>query len=111
MKAYPFVIRLSSFTGRAVVFFLLSSLLLVYLYVLGSTQGFLDSTQFLILRALRLTLLLEIASGLYLFVLLLVRTIRERRTFALRLILLLFSIALCTVLLVTLRFLQSWLRA
>jgi hypothetical protein len=110
MRAYLFVLRLSSIAGRAVAFFFLCSLLLFFLYLLGNSQDFLDDTQLLLLGALRVTLILELVSGVYLALLLVVRTVRERRVFLLRSVLLALSMAVSIVLLLGIRFLQSWLR-
>ncbi len=110
MRAYPFVLRLSSFAGRAVVFFFLVSLLLFYFYLLGNSQDFLDTTQLFLLGALRITLILELICSVYLSALLMVRTFNEHRVFLVRFILLVLGMAVSGVLLVSIRFLQSWLR-
>jgi hypothetical protein len=109
MKGYPFLRRLSSFTGRAVTYFFILSALLFFTYMLGNYQDFLDSTQVLILSALRVSLGLEIVCGLWLVGLLVYRNVRERRLFAVRWILLVLSVLCCSVLLVALRFVQQWL--
>jgi hypothetical protein len=110
VESYPFVQRLSSFAGRAVVFFFLCSLILLSLYLLGNSQDFMDETQLLLLGALRTCLVLEVLCGIYLAVFLIIRAVRERRAFVLRFILLVLSVAVCSALLVAIRFLQSWLR-
>ena len=52
MKGYPFLSRVSSFAGRAVVFFFIVSVLCLFFYVLGNDQDFLDSTQLFLLNCL-----------------------------------------------------------
>ena len=111
MKEYPFLTRLSSFTGRAVVFFFFLSLLLFFFYILGNYQDFLDSTQLFLLTLLRLALSLELASGAYLAIFLVRRTVHERRAFVLRWILLAFSMTALAALLLVLQYIRAWLRA
>lgn len=111
MKDNPFLTRLSSFTGRAVAFFFLLSVLLFFFYILGNYQDFLDSTQLFLLSVLRLSLALELASGAYLVLFLIRRNIHERRPFLLRWILLVISMACCAVLLLALQYIRAWLRA
>ncbi len=111
MKEYPFLTRLSSFTGRAVVFFFLLSVLLFFFYLLGNYQDFLDSTQLFLLSLLRLSLGLELASGVYLVVFLVRNCINSRRPFVLRWILLLLSMTASGGLLLALQYIRAWLRA
>ena len=111
MKEYPFLTRLSSLTGRAVVFFFLLSALFFFFYLIGNYQDFLDSTQLLLLSLLRLSLALELGSGAYLAIFLVRRTIHERRPFVVRWILLLVSMACSVALLVALQYIRAWLRA
>jgi len=110
MKTYPVFSRLSSFTGRAVVFFVALSALLFFFFMVGNTQEFLDSTQLFLLSSLRLSLGLELICGLYLVGFLVTRNILERRPFLLRWLLLLLSMAACGSLLLVLRYVQSWLQ-
>jgi hypothetical protein len=109
MKGYRFLSRVSSFTGRAVVFCFILSALLFYLYVLGNDQDFLDSTQVLILSLLRISLSLELVTGFWLAGLLVYRTISEHRVLLLRGVLLVLSLVICGALLVALRMVQQWL--
>jgi hypothetical protein len=110
MKGYSILSRVSSFTGRAVVFFFIVSILCLFLYALGNYQDFLDSTQFFLLMCLRLSLGLEMITGAWLAAFLVYRGIRERRLFVVRWILLLLSFSLSAVLLAALRVVQEWLR-
>jgi hypothetical protein len=110
MKEYPFLAHLSSFAGRAVVFFFSTSVLLLYFYLLGNDQDFLDSTQTMLLSALSLSLALQLICGVYLAVALVRRVIRERKAFLVRWVLLVLSMIVCAGLLVVLRWLESWLR-
>ncbi len=111
MKEYPFLRRVSSFAGRAVVFFFVLSLLLCFFYALGNYQDFLDSTQLFLLRLLRVSLELEIFCGMWLAVFMVYRNVVERRPLVTRWILLVLSIVGCTALLFALRFMQSWLQS
>jgi Ca2+/Na+ antiporter len=97
--------------GRAAVFFFLSSLLLLFFYLLGNYQDFLDSTQFFILSILQGALILQLVCGFSLVVIIIARTITERRVFSLRFVFLLLSMAVSGALLFALRFLQSWLQS
>ncbi len=111
MKEYPFLLRVSSFAGRAVVFFFFSAILVFFFYLLGNYQGFLDSTQLFLISLLHVLLLLQLISAVVFAVLLAVRSVTERRFFALRTILLVLSLLICAGLLVAMGFLQSWLQA
>ncbi|MGA2479739.1 MAG: hypothetical protein ABSG63_13390 [Spirochaetia bacterium] len=111
MKGYPFLPRLSSFAGRAVVFFFVLSLLLCFFYVLGTYQDFLDSTQLALLSLLRISLGCEIACGIWCAVFLVYRGVYERRVFPVRWVLLLLALVFCSGLLLVLRFVQSWLQS
>jgi len=111
MKGYPVLLRASSFTGRAVVFFFLLSVLLCFFYALGNYQDFLDSTQMFLLRLLRVSLEIELFCGVWLAGFLVYRNVTERRPFIARWILLVLSLAGCSALLFTLRFVQQWLQS
>ncbi len=93
------------------VFFFLLSVLLFFFYLLGNYQDFLDSTQLFLLSLLRLTLGLELASGVYLAVFLVRNCINARRPFLLRWILLVLSMAASGSLLVVLQYIRAWLHA
>ncbi len=111
MKEYPFLTRLSSFTGRAVVFFFLLSVILFFFYLLGNYQDFLDSTQYFLLAMLRLSLALEVASGAYLAVFLVRSCVNNRRPYVVRWILLVLSMSASGGLLLALQYIRAWLRA
>ena len=110
MRVYPFLRWVSSFAGRLLAFSFLLSLLLVFLWLAGNAQGFLDGTQAAILAFLRWTLIVEIAAGAWTSGLLVARTVRERRLFPVRFVLAAVSLAAGTALLASLGFLQAWLR-
>ncbi len=111
MKEYPFLTRLSSFTGRAAVFFFLLSVILFFFYILGNYQDFLDSTQMFLLSLLRLSLGLELASGAYQAIILVRRNLHERRPFVLRWILLVLSLLVSAALLTALQYVRAWLHS
>jgi hypothetical protein len=102
MKEYPFLAHLSSFAGRAVVFFF---------YLLGNDQDFLDATQTMLLSGLSLSLALELICAVYLVVFLARRVVRERKAFLVRWVLLVLSMLVCGGLLLVLRWLDSWLQS
>jgi hypothetical protein len=111
MKGYPLLSQVSSFTGRAVVFFFTVSVLCLFFYVLGNNQDFLDSTQLFLLTCLRISLSLEIVTSIWLAGFLVRRGIRERRAFIVRWVLLVLSLAASSVLLAALRLVQQWLHS
>jgi hypothetical protein len=111
MKAYLFLSRMSSFMGRAVTFCFMISVLLLFFYIVGNYQDFLDSTQLFLLSLLRVSLGLELVLGVWLAGFLVYRNVRERRPFLVRWILLLLSLACCSALLLALRFVQQWLQS
>ena len=111
MKGYPFLSHVSSFAGRAVVFFFIVSVLCLFFYVLGNDQDFLDATQLFLLACLRVSLSLEIVTSVWLAGFLVWRSMREHRAFIVRWILLALSFTVCTVLLAALRLVQQWLHS
>jgi hypothetical protein len=111
MKGYPFLSRVSSFAGRAVVFFFIVSVLCLFFYILGNDQDFLDSTQLLLLSCLRVSLSLELVTSIWLAGFLVWRSVREHRTFIVRWILLVLSFSTASVLLAALRLVQQWLKS
>lgn len=111
MKEYPILRRLSSFTGRTVVFFFAASALLAFFFIVGNTQEFLDSTQGLLLSALAGSLALEVVSGLFLAGILVQRAALEKKAFVGRWIALALAVAGSLALLLLLQWLRSWLRA
>ena len=110
MRHYRFLSHMSSFAGRAVVFFFITSAMLFFFYVLGNYQDFLDSTQLFLLSLLRISLSLELVTGVWLAGFLIYRNVNEKRPFIVRWLLLLLSFAVCSVLLAALRFVQQWLQ-
>ena len=111
MRGYPFLSHVSSFAGRAVVFFFIVSVLCLFFYVLGNGQDFLDSTQLFLLACLRVSLSLEIVTSVWLAGFLVWRTVREHRAFIVRWILLALSFSVSVVLLAALRLVQQWLQS
>jgi len=110
VRVYPFLRHLSSFSGRLLAFAFLLALLLVFLWLAGNAQGFLDATQAAILAALRWTLLVELAAGVWTIGLLVARSAIERRLFPVRAVLAAASLVAGASLLASLGFLQAWLR-
>lgn len=76
---------LASATGKLSVFFFLSSLLLFGMYLLGNFQEFLDSTQTMLLTAVRIVSFLSGISGLYYAVSLVISMVYRKKTRFLRL--------------------------
>ncbi len=111
VKVYPFLRWVSSFSGRLLAFAFLLSLLLAFLWLSGNAQGFLDTTQGVILAALRLVLLVAIAAGVWTLGTLVARCVTERRVLVARLLLSLVALAAGGALLASLGFLQAWLRS
>ena len=111
MKGYSFLFHLSSFAGRAVVFFFLTSVLSLFFYILGNYQDFLDSTQLLLLGSLRASLSLQLICSVWLAGFLVYRAVQEHRSFLVRWILLGLSFCASAALLVALRVVQEWLSA
>ena len=111
MKGYPILSSVSSFAGRAVVFFFIVSLVCLFLYSLGNYQDFLDSTQLFLLACLRVCLSLEMITSVWLGGFLVYRGIREHRRFVARWILLALAFAASAVLFIALRLVQQWLHS
>lgn len=111
MKGYPILSHVSSFAGRAVVFFFIVSGICFFFYILGNDQDFLDSTQLFLLACLRISLSLEIVTSVWCAGFLVRRSIRERRPFIIRWVLLVLSFAASAVLLSALRLVQQWLHS
>lgn len=111
MKGYPFLHHVSSFAGRAVVFFFIVALISLFFYILGNYQDFLDSTQLLLLASMRISLSLQLIASVWLAGLLVYRGRREHRPYVVRWVLLALSFCVSAVLLVALRLVQQWLHA
>jgi hypothetical protein len=111
MHSHRFIAHASSYTGRAVVFLFLLSVLACFFFVLGNYQDFLDSTQIFLLSLLRASLSMELAAGVWLAGFLVHRAVRLHRPFVIRSLLLLASMALSATLLVMLRYAQQWLQS
>ncbi len=110
MKVYPFLRHVSSFAGRLLVFAFLLALLLVFLWLAGNAQGFLDTTQAALLAGLRWALLVELAAGAWTIGIIIARTVLEHRLFPVRFLLAAASLVAGACLLASLGFLQAWLR-
>lgn len=78
---------LASVTGKLSVFLFLSSLLLFGMYLLGNFQEFLDSTQTMLLTAVRLVSFLSGISSLYYAVSLVISMVYRKKTYFLRIVL------------------------
>jgi hypothetical protein len=111
MKGYRFLSRMSSFTGRAAVYFYALSVLLFFFYLLGGYQDFLDSTQVFLLSLLRVTLGLELIACVWLAGFLIYRGVQEHRAFVIRWILVALSLVSSAAFLVALRYVQQWLQS
>jgi len=110
VKVYPFLRRVSSFSGRLLALSLLISLLLSFFWLAGNVQSFLDTTQAAILACLRWALLVELAAAAWTAAILVARTVLEHRLFPVRFILAALSFAAGVVLLTSLGFFRAWLR-
>jgi hypothetical protein len=72
--------------GKISLFFVLSSFVLVFYYILGNFQGFLDSTQQMLLSLLEVSSLFGFIIEIYRIVLLFVLAVREKKAHIARLI-------------------------
>ena len=103
--------RLYRLVSRGVIFFFILSLLLLYLYLLGNFQEFLDSSQIFLLGLLEISLLLEAFLGLFYIILIFLmrhRKIGQHRHLLVKLILSFVSVIFCYTLLLFFKFLSSW---
>jgi len=99
---------LFSVLGRLTFFFVIFSLFILSLYIIGNYQEFLDSSQFLLLKMLEIiSLFAGISSMYYIFFLLFIALI-EKKIMLLRFILTSLSIILSIVLFSGIKFLSSW---
>jgi hypothetical protein len=92
--------------GRGAVFFVILSLLVFALYLLGNFQEFLDSSQLLLLSLLRISLLSEILTSLAYFVM--VFLLGRQRRYPARLLFCLLSAVFSGALLLAVDFLSAW---
>ena len=86
----------------------LVSLALLLLYVLGNYQGFLDTTQYLLLDAAGITLWVAVSSGALVTVLLVVNAFVEKRFPVLRFLGTLLAALTAGALVTALEFLTAW---
>lgn len=99
---------LFSLLGRLILFFVLFSLLILFLYIIGNYQEFLDSSQFLLLKILEVVSLFGgICATYYIFFLFFIVLV-EKKLLILRFILTIISIVLCIILFSGIKFLSSW---
>lgn len=99
---------LFSIYGRILIFFNILSWLLFFLYILGNFQIFLDSTQVFLLRNLQYTVLISgILAGYYIAILI-IMTIKNKKTYIFRFILTALSIFFNFTLFIGLKFMLSW---
>ena len=99
---------LFSLLGRLTIFFVLFSIQLLFLYIIGNYQEFLDSSQFFLLKILEIVSLLGGISGTYYIFFLFFVGVIEKKIMILRFILTIISIILCTFLFSGIKFLSSW---
>jgi len=95
-------------TGRSLIFFLVVSLLLLGLYMLGNFQDFLDTSQLFLLKSLEFSLLIEVVLSLFYIIFILFYAVSTGKLRLLRLILAFLSLSFCFVLLLALKFLSAW---
>jgi hypothetical protein len=72
--------------GKISLFFVFSSCVLVFYYILGNFQGFLDSTQRMLLSLLEISSLFGFIIEIYRIVLLFVLAVREKKAHTARLV-------------------------
>ncbi|MBN2535314.1 MAG: hypothetical protein JXB88_20710 [Spirochaetales bacterium] len=99
---------LFSLLGRLTIFFVLFSLLLLFLYIIGNYQEFLDSSQFLLLKLLEIISLFGAICGMYYIFFLFFIALLEKKILILRFILTILIIILCSILFTGIKFLSSW---
>lgn len=95
---------------KVLAFSLLYSLCLVLLYALGNYQGFLDSSQLLLLDLVSLSLWAACSTSAGVLLLLLVNAARGRGFGWLRFLTTLFALGLSVALVALLEFLAAWIR-
>jgi len=95
---------------RALAFSLLYSLVLLLLYALGNYQGFLDTSQLLLLHMVSVSLWAACLAGAFVLVLLVITGILNRRFAWLRFIGTLFALTASAVLVAFLQFLTAWIK-
>lgn len=98
----------SAVFGRLLSFFFVLTLLLLLLYVLGSYQEFLDSSQEWLLRIARISLAGVVFTGVNSLVLIVIRAFAGARFRVGRFAVVLLAVILGIALLGTLTFLSTW---
>jgi hypothetical protein len=103
---YPW---LGNVLGKVSLFFVFVSLLLIFFYILGNFQGFLDSTQRMLISFLEISSLIGFIIQVYRIAMFLLIAAREKKMYLARFItsilLLVFFIGTYLVL----KFLETWL--
>jgi hypothetical protein len=102
---------LASSLQKVLAFSLLFSLSLVLLYALGNYQGFLDSSQLLLLDMVSVSLWASCLCAAAVLLLLVVNGIRQRRFGWLRFLATLLALAFSSALVAGLGFLTAWIQA
>jgi hypothetical protein len=99
---------LFSLLGRLTLFFILFALLVLFLYIIGNYQEFLDSSQLLLLKILEVVSLFGAIIGMYYIFFLFFIALLEKKIFILRFILTFLSIIVSIFLFSGIKFLSSW---
>lgn len=99
---------LFSLLGRLTAFLALLSLLILFLYIIGNYQQFLDSSQLLLLKILETVSLFGAISGIYYIFFIFFIGLMEKKVMVLRLVLTILIILVCVFLFSGIKFLSSW---
>ena len=96
--------RISSLLGRVSIFLFFLNLVLGFIYVIGSIQEFLDTTQSLILRIFEVSSIAFLILATYTLVLMIMEMIRLKRYYTVALLITVIGIALVLTLFVGVQF-------
>ena len=80
------IIWLPDVINKITLFMFLMSLLVFLTFMAGNVQGFIDSTQILLLKLFRVTALIFIVTGVYNLLIDIVVIMRNRRVYSLRVV-------------------------
>ena len=101
-------VALGDLSGRILWYSFLHLVLLSVLYLLGNLQGFLDQTQFLLLRLMEITAIAAAGSGVYRIGYCLIRALTTGAARVLQLVATLLATVLSVALLLASMFLLIW---
>ncbi len=95
---------------RIFMFFFSMTILVLFLYLLGNRQEFLDSTQFMLLKMITAGATISVFIGFFTMVTIIVLTFHTKRIYLGEFTLILLTVAISAVIVMVVNFLDVWFK-